>query len=325
MGKPIAPSKLDFTGVKLLIGLPTRGTCSIHFAASLAASCCFLNAARVEISIVKGQNSCFVDMNRNKLLAKFLETDYTHILMIDDDMGFDPMAPLRMIKHDREFIAGVGNLKTDEGKDFACKLFTQADDTPVVDAAGLLKASHVGGAFILLKRSVVQKMASAYPELKNPIVDPQFGYRFFESEYTLTSWITEDYKFCERWTALGGEIWCFPDISFIHTGMKDFKGNYHEFLMAQPRAEPMSRIEKMAIVDQAMDTLADNPLPPQTQEMLEATDGRRPNGFVTAMEKIMLSEAYIKRIADKIIHLQNEQANNGMAVYAAQRAGLGEA
>jgi hypothetical protein len=312
MGKPIAPSKLDFTGTKLLIGLPTRGTCSIHFAASLAASCCLLNAARVEINIVKGQNSCFVDMNRNKLLAKFLESDCTHILMIDDDMGFDPMAPLKMLKHDREFIAGVGNLKSDEGKDFACKLFTQADQTPVVDSDGLLKASHVGGAFILIKKSLVQKMASAYPELKNPIVDPQFGFRFFESEYTMNSWTTEDYKFCERWTAIGGEIWCFPDISFIHSGMKDYKGNYHEFLLGQPRAEIMTDVQKMSEIDKALETMADKPV---------EVPKPRANGFVTALEKVMLSEAYVRRIASKIIDIQNE-SNQGMQAYSEQRAGL---
>lgn len=307
VGQPAAPSKkFDFTGIKVLIALPTRGTCSMHFASSLAAACCFLNNAKVDIHIVKGENSCFVDMSRNKLIARFMESDCTHIWMCDDDMGFNPDAVLRMIAKDREFIAGVGNLKSDEGKDFACKIKTHADETPIVDDKGLIAATHVGGAFILMKRSVIEKMIAAYPEMKCSIVDDRAGYRFYESEYGMNSWITEDYNFCERWTKTGGEIWLYPDISFIHTGSKDYKGNYHEFLMAQPKPGEIAS-DAVSVLDPR--ELTPTKLPEAVEAMLsrQGDPGERKNGFVSAIEKIILCSSYMERIAKEIIRIESER------------------
>lgn len=311
MGSPAPLSRMDFSGTKLLIGVPTRGQCSTHFASSLAVACCYLNAAKVEFTVIKGENSCFVDVKRNQLLAKFMGGDFTHILMIDDDMGFDPLAPIKMLKHDREFIAGAGNLKTDAGDEYACKIFTRADDTPFVDDAGLIKASHVGGAFILLKRSLVEKMISAYPEHKNPFVDPATGFKFFEPEYRMSGFITEDYNFCERWTKIGGEIWIYPDISFTHTGMKDFKGNYHEFLIAQNKPATIKSVANISGIP--VTTFAN---PSNIEAVIERQDDPdvRKNGFITAIEKIILCESYINRIAKAVVRIQEETARHEKAV-----------
>lgn len=237
-GEPVA-SSYNFSKVKLFIAIPTRGNPSIGFAESLAVSCCALTLAKAEISIFRHQANNFVDMSRNKLLAKFMQSDCTHIWFIDDDMGWNADAVLKMIACDKDFIAGIGPLKTDSGEDFACHLFSNPDGSTVVEPGPdyLMSAEYVGGAFLILKRETVQKMMDGYPDLASIAVDEKHGFSLFQSLYK-PIWKTEDYVFCDRWRGLGGQIWCYPNISFTHQGMKDWSGNYFEYRVEKARKDP---------------------------------------------------------------------------------------
>ncbi len=223
-------------GVKLYIGIPTRGTCSVHFARSLAHSVGALTLVGVEVEIHQSVLSCFVDMSRNTLVSEFLKTDCTHLMMIDDDMGWDATSIFKMLLADMEFIAAAGPKKVDSGDQFCCHINVNADETPMV-RNGLISASHVGGAFVLLKRAAIERMIEAYPDLICKAVDLKHGYRFFETRYSENTFHSEDYLFCDRFTEAGGEIWILPDVTLIHTGVKDYSGNYHKFLVGQPMAE----------------------------------------------------------------------------------------
>lgn len=224
------------SGVRLFIGTPTRGTCTIHFARSLAQTTAALELLGVHVEIHQSVMSCFVDMSRNTLVAEFLKTDCTHLMMIDDDMGWNPEAVLGMLLRDIEFIAGVGPKKVDAGDQFCCQINIHPDETPIVKN-GLISASRVGAAFCLFKRSAFERMIKAYPDMVCKAVDMEYGYRFYETQYSAYRFQSEDYLFCDRYIAAGGEVWIYPDVDFIHTGVKDFKGNYHKFLMGMPKEE----------------------------------------------------------------------------------------
>lgn len=232
----------DFKGVKLYIGIPSRGQCSMDFAKSLALTCAMLETAKVHFCIHENRNSCFVDMSRNRLVAEFLKTDYTHLFFIDDDMGWNPEAVMQMLAHDKEFIAAAGPKKTDAGDEFCCQINIHADETPIVEN-GLISASRVGSAFVILQRAALERMIDRFPELKCLPVDMEKGYRFYEAPYTANTWTTEDYTFCDRFIAAEGEIWIYPEVDFIHTGVKDYKGNYHKFLMGKPKDQAQAEAE----------------------------------------------------------------------------------
>jgi hypothetical protein len=47
------------------------------------------------------------------------------------------------------------------------------------------------------------------------------------------------------WKAIGGEIFLEPHINFTHTGMKQFKGNFHEYLMGRKvKVEDFGELDK---------------------------------------------------------------------------------
>lgn len=250
----------------------------MDFAKSLAITVALLEQAGVNYVIHESRNSCFVDMSRNKLIAEFLKSDCTHIWQVDDDMGWNPDAILRMLAFDKEFIAAAGPKKIDSEDEFCCKINVHADETPIVKD-GLLSASKVGAAFILLKRSAIQRMIDGYPELKCLPVDEETGYMFFQAIYTQNKWITEDYAFCERFIEKGGEVWIYPDVDFVHTGLKDYKGNYHKFLLGKPKADAKQESDgiRYSIVivaykaeealGRCLSSLIDNP-PPRSEIIL---------------------------------------------------------
>lgn len=304
------PAALDFSSVKLFIALPTRGTCSIQFASSMALSVAMLTACGVDVNILENKNGTPIDFNRNNLLARFMNTDCTHIWFVDDDMGWNPDAIVKMIQQDKEFIAGAGPLKKDGEPLFAVKHETNADETPVV-VNGLIPCSHVGGAFVLMKREAITRMMINYPGLRCEAVDPQNGYSLYQFEYGSKTWKGEDYVFCERWTSLGGEIWLYPNISFTHTGVKDYTGNYHQHLLNQDQPEDPETVLKEVLADPGSKVTE---VPEETKAMLEAEPGsRKDNKFINAMEKIMLCESYIRRIAAAVVQIQDENLIKRMA------------
>jgi hypothetical protein len=215
------PSK-PFKDVKLLIGIPTRtNTCFIDFATSLAVTMSTIVQNGGTVGVRKSQNDCFVEVARNHLVNFFMQTDYTHLMMIDDDMSWNPMSIEKMILADKEFISGTGPMKGDDIK------FAFNSDDAKEHPDGLWELKSVGAAFSLFKRSVFEKMKAAYPEMYS---DFYKGYGFFRMEVNKEHLITEDYSFCLKWSAIGGKCWCFPDIDFGHLGHKVYEGNFYKKL-----------------------------------------------------------------------------------------------
>lgn len=206
----------------MYIGTPSRDErCYIGYASSLAYTVAAFIAAGVEVSMNQVRNSCFVSVSRNLLLKQFLDSTATHILMIDDDMSWTPLAPLKMLATGKDFIGGAGPVKHD--KRFAVTKLSQEGE--------LYTVREIGAAFIMLSREMVEKMVERYKHLSHPFYE---GFpRLFEDQHTPTQWITEDYVFCDRWREMGGKVYCYPDITFEHLGLTAQVGNYKEHLDGQ--------------------------------------------------------------------------------------------
>jgi hypothetical protein len=107
------------------------------------------------------------------------------------------------------------------------------------EADGALKAVRVPAGFLKITRGAVQRFMRAYPELIygdpiSPHVD-LFNHGAHEGV-----WWGEDYAFCRRWRAMGGDIWVVPDLDLTHHDREagDFPGNIHRFLL-KPEPDPL--------------------------------------------------------------------------------------
>jgi hypothetical protein len=185
---------------------------------------------------------------RAMLVASFLENPAaTHLMFIDSDISFEPEQFERLFRHDKDFVAAMYPVKEiDWGRQPLAHARGEAAETAGLDYVGALckgrelridgdfaTALYAGAGFQLIKRTVLERLTAAHPELAftqvhttnptagrrqfalfDPIIDPDTG------EY-----LSEDFAFCRRWRDLGGEIWLDLRSRLTHTGSADFRGD----------------------------------------------------------------------------------------------------
>jgi len=202
-------------------------------------------------------NESLVTRARNTLTAMFLQNpDFTHLMFIDADIGFDPHDIIKLLHRDKEIVTGaypkksinwqsinsiaqskqpenafelakfqasyVLNIKRDHNKE---------GKIPLVK--GLIPVMDAGTGFMMIKREVIDKMTKEYSDTRynndlntDPSLQPYF-YALFDTmiEPESKRYLSEDYTFCRRWQKMGGEIWMDPSINLDHYGSYQFQGN----------------------------------------------------------------------------------------------------
>lgn len=218
--------------MKLMIVSPCHGgKVENLFVDSLIKTCKILTESNIDHEVFLPTTGSILSKERNELLQYFMESDCTHVLCVDSDLAWTPESVLNMINHDREFIAGVYPARTNNGT-------KQYIFNPELNPNGslkcedsLLKMLHVPAGFMLIKREVIEKLRTYYPELKykndNGIRNVDEAYAFFNTELIDGHFWGEDFIFCRRVIDAGIEIWCEPKIHFVHAGIP---GGIYEIL-----------------------------------------------------------------------------------------------
>jgi hypothetical protein len=176
------------------------------------------------------QNSLVMDA-RNHIVGSFLDSDANDLIMIDSDIGWVPSDFLRLLKHDVPIVSGVYQRKSEEKLDFTVKF-------PVEGAVrnkqtGLFKAERVGAGFLRLRRDALELMIKKYGELQYQDALGKIRYCLFDTSIRDNGLVGEDFTFCDRWRAIGGEIWVDPDIRLSHIGNKTFNKSIWDVLRPQ--------------------------------------------------------------------------------------------
>lgn len=204
--------------MQVMIATPTySGQFCAEYVASLAQTTGRLLNAGIpfELAIVTGNP--FVDLARNELAQKFLESNATDLLFIDDDVGWDAAAITRVLSHDKDVVTGLvpkrNALREDE--------FHQNALTGVIEA-GLFQCVEAPTAFMRIRKAALKKFMRAYGTQNDGR-----PYRFFHSGTKVENW-GEDIFFCRQWVALGEFIWVDSDITFSHAGRKVWRGNFFD-------------------------------------------------------------------------------------------------
>ena len=174
-----------------------------------------------------------VSRARNAAVAHFLNSDCTDLIFIDADIEFDPQSVLKLLSHCKEVVAGVYakkyyNLdrvfKGEEIVDFVISGEVQ------LNADGLIECTYAPTGFLMIDRSVFEKMMLAYPHLRYNNDISGYGdlttfYDFFQVSVRNGILESEDWGFCSVWREIGGKILVDPTISLGHIGWNTFKGN----------------------------------------------------------------------------------------------------
>jgi len=226
--------------VHLFIGVPTyRGIQCPQFLDSLEVLSLALKAGGIGFTFNMLKGSCYVQSARNDLVDTFLKSDSTHLLFLDDDISYSPESVLELLALDVDVVAGIYPMKTDEER-YPVVVYTDDNGVPALAENGCIKAFGLPTGFILIRREVFSKIKKEYPQYA--YTDVQHGkpntekHDFFPQGVKGGRWWGEDYAFCNLWRDMGGELWVYPNIDFVHySADKEYRGNYHKFLLRQPK------------------------------------------------------------------------------------------
>ncbi len=187
---------------------------------------------------------------RNTLVATFLDDPTaTHLMFIDADIGFEVTQVARMLNFGAEVVAGLYPLKVVHYGDDVVKRMEageglRAAQTRYVGVPepegvcrrrdGFVTAVYAGCGFLLMARTALVKMTEGYPETRyvashnsaEPSLSPN-QYALFDCviDPETREYLSEDYAFCQRWRAIGGELWLDARSRLSHTGPVEFQGD----------------------------------------------------------------------------------------------------
>lgn len=181
---------------------------------------------------------------RNELVARFLASSFTDLLFVDDDMGWQADAAVRLLACEEPICAAVGRKKVDKpltDPDMWCgKPDCNKDGSGLTqNDMGFVRFHGVGTGFVKIAREVFEQLIVAHPDWKraghNAMSDEVKAkyYRFFF--FNDDEWETgEDYTFCASWKKLGGSIWVDPKTELVHVGEKEYRGRISDLMSDAP-------------------------------------------------------------------------------------------
>lgn len=175
---------------------------------------------------------------RARAVRKFLKTDGTHLLFIDSDIEFLPLAVAGLMQADVDFVGAPYPRKTHDPNE-PMAFYTGQDDEPlVVGENGLVEVHGVGLGLVLLSRKCLSMMCDHYfDELwfkdQDSGGDPTVSlFLPFINEERLQG--TEDYSFAQRWRKMGGKVqlYCGPGTPVAHVGTCVYRRSEGDMLKA---------------------------------------------------------------------------------------------
>jgi len=204
--------------------------------------------AGFDLSLSLLGNDSLITRGRNTLVARFLDqAEATHLMFIDADIGFESAQVERMVRADRDIVAGMYPLKLNDwseaaqarlsgGETFdtaALRYVGLIETGAVPDTDGFVRGTYAGTGFLLIKRDALSRMIAAYPETHYRTIQSWPPRPASPNQYALFEcmiepetgiYLSEDYAFCRRWRDLGGEIWLDTLGSLSHSGSCEFTG-----------------------------------------------------------------------------------------------------
>jgi len=168
-GRANLSSPNTFMKNKVCIAVPTRSG-NIYFELAMRLMS-WANQKTIPTMIMIEPFSAPVDHARNQIVKRFLSTDCTHLMMIDDDIVPPVDALERLLFHDKEIVAAACPMIGPDKKGklvVSYNAYTMDENDisrPLLDGNGLAEVDAVGTGCIMIKREVLENMHAVAPFL----------------------------------------------------------------------------------------------------------------------------------------------------------------
>jgi len=249
---------------KLMVATPMYGgNCHGMYAKSCADLSRLCAQYEIDLKFFYLFNESLITRARNYCADEFIRSDYTHLMFIDSDIGFDASDVISLLAQmdpdddddKKEIMCGPypkktiawEKIKMAVDKGFADKnpneldrfvgdfVFNPADDTESILIAEPCSVLEGGTGFMMIQKSAFEKFDKAYPDysyLPDHVRTEHFdGTReimmYFQALIDEKSrrYLSEDYMFCQWMRETGVKTWLCPWMKLIHAGSYNFGGS----------------------------------------------------------------------------------------------------
>lgn len=160
------------------------------------------------------------------LQAQFLRNpEYTHLMWIDWDIGWNWKDIVRMVATGRELVSGVYQMRSDPPR-FPILFPTQ---DPVMEPDGCVETETIMGGFVLVKREAIERMTRKLPECRVKLSAGEWNdpdnrdmWNFYPLSMTESIMNSDDGGFSELYRKAGGTLHVMPEIRLTHCGVKEY-------------------------------------------------------------------------------------------------------
>ncbi len=242
---------------KLFIATPMYGgMCHGIYAISLAnlLTLCLKENITAQLQVI--YNESLIQRARNNCADQFLQSDCTHLLFIDSDIGFHAQDVLTMLSfflkntaNPYSVLAGVypkkmidWNRVLQTAKKDTCQnslelplagnqfTFNPKQGTSFTfNPESLVEVAEAGTGFMMIPRKTLETHIKTYPE-KSYTHETRKIHAFFDAgiDPETNLYLAEDYMFCKEVRNMGGKIGILPRINLTHAGSYNYTGSLAE-------------------------------------------------------------------------------------------------
>lgn len=246
--------------LRLMVATPLYGGAEVDYLRGVIGLTGLAEKRGVAVNFAFLSNNASVNRARNMLTGAFLQSDATHLLFLDADIGFLPEQVLDLVaraqadarlavigapcpkrKVNWTLVAAAAAKGLAQGNPAGLERYSGLFALDVLDpAAGAqldqpLELKRIGAGLMLIRRDVIETLCERHPELRYP-VDPQdrgenrlgdYLYALFQPMFDAESGylLSDDYAFCHRARDAGFRIFAAPWMRTSHTGPARFAGS----------------------------------------------------------------------------------------------------
>lgn len=207
--------------VKIYIGTPCyTGAVKVGYHVSILKTIELCRQLDIDLSFDIPMGDGDVGHSRNAIVSRFLKTDFTHLMFIDDDVVWPEQAIIRLLEVDRDIVGGAYPKKID-----GPVTYPVIDPFGPMDEHGCQEVRGLGAGFLMIRREVFEKMAEVHQDLHYQ-EDGEDLVDYFVSRIIQNRRASEDVGFCLMAEAAGFKIWLRQDFPLGHVGIKAWSGCY---------------------------------------------------------------------------------------------------
>lgn len=226
--------QLDLAGVSVQIGMPILGHMHPRTVFALIDTMCVLKDRGIAVDL-KGQFGCsIVEQARTFVCHTFLQSQCSHLFMIDADMVWSPEDFLSVLAlATRLPIVAAPYPYKREPESW---LFNPSQPC-VVNEYGCLPIAGVGLGFCCVRREVIETLARHAPRLRF-VGQPEPIPHLFRCGVSQGRFLGEDMAFFKDCLYWDYQPWLYPRTRLGHVGSKEYTGDFLAAIEALKRGDP---------------------------------------------------------------------------------------